>query len=471
MPLHSLGTQQVRVEGPTSQTQAPHIESPTKFADSSQVQKEQQSKLKDVKNEAKVWVQNHAGLVAGIGKNIQYVGLAGSLLLAPLAIPGALLGAVAAKIAKETKLMPGREDRLVTAGLIVGTLGLYGAFVVGRDIKMYANDHKEKDHPLDSKHKELPKVETALTEKPAPTVIKPKLNDITEQSKMAEEDLRNLQLDKRQNQSAVKSYQGVVEASQATIEMSKESIRSIQDRNKNNKDFAKLLDQYANVPTHKQEQFVSDLRKTNPSLYQPMQEIHEHFNDIEKQSSHLRNEQATLEYYQKEVSKNEEAISTIQGKIDALNVEAKTIKSSLLDLEHNSKMEAVLADYQQSPVSDQIRALESEIARQIRYLNNAPITESDQRNQYIEKLEAKRAELQSGVETVHVKTPELEAVIEPEFETPPVVETPSLMADAKPIEAPTVKPFQPTDEIIKEEPPVDFDAIIGDLDALFKKYS
>lgn len=92
------------------------------------------------------------------GRSLIGAGVAGAILLAPLAVGGAIIGAMGAKIAKEMRLAPGNEDKILTAGLVIGSFGSLGITLIGNEMRKQGESIREKRENAVLQQNSQPKV-------------------------------------------------------------------------------------------------------------------------------------------------------------------------------------------------------------------------------------------------------------------------------------------------------------------------
>lgn len=111
------------------------IDIASRLPDAASIKEHQTAPSDAARAGADTFIKKHTdSLLVGTGKALMLTGAVLAVVLAPLTISGAILGAAAAKIAKEKNIMPGEEHKLLTAGLIVGSLGTAGLYILGKTL-------------------------------------------------------------------------------------------------------------------------------------------------------------------------------------------------------------------------------------------------------------------------------------------------------------------------------------------------
>ncbi len=127
----------------------------------------QQAKPELIKTDLSNLIEKYTGpFLIGSGKALAFAGAYAAIILAPLTLSGAALGAIAAKIAKETKVMPDNDKKLITTGLIIGSLGSVGILLLGEKLINAGKAHeRQQEIKTDQSEKKAVNVKSELADK------------------------------------------------------------------------------------------------------------------------------------------------------------------------------------------------------------------------------------------------------------------------------------------------------------------
>lgn len=345
-------------------------------------------------------------LLKAVGTSMIAIGVAGSVVLAPLTIAGGILGIGASLIAKHTGLMR-NEGQLLKAGLIIGSLGLAGLAMAGKEImeagiskekKLADNlknqtnasgnsnihnadedilktffDHLEKSEAKETENKPAtqptansatPTLDNAKAKEESPVLVKEKFEDrkttIATEQKSVQSDITNIKEQLGKIAEAKKEAQELVGSrkydatrsnkynidymdSQSNLVDQHKIIEDVKNEGSKMPTFKGLVDKYESLKTPEQrEKFIND--NQGSSHISGLTKIHKAYKEIDSEHHQMQKATVGSRRFKSEQKELDAALVSAESALKTLENEEKTAQGTLTSL--NSKLQGLTIEEQ-----------------------------------------------------------------------------------------------------------------------------